>query len=100
MSEGFIACHAPGCSNQEAAVTQTKTGTFYISCHRCKLSSYAKAGSKAHASIKALIDPAPAPAAAPAAPTSSMPTQTKPESVKPAPVPAKKKQVFDLSQLV
>ena len=92
MREGFIACHAPGCQNPEAAVTETPTGTFSITCHRCRISSFAKKGTKAHAAILALIDPASNPEQKPEA-------KPVPESKTP-PTPPKKKQGFDLSQLV
>ena len=89
--EGFIKCHGLGCDNQEAAVTETANGTFSVTCHRCRLSSYAKKGTKAHAAILAVIDPTPEPTPAPAA---------KPE---PAPVPKPKEPKpragFDLSKL-
>ena len=91
MREGFIACHAPGCENPEAAVTETPTGTLSITCHRCRISSFAKKGTKAHAAILGLIDPdgtAGAPAPAAAAPAAAQPS-----------TPTKKRLAFDLSQL-
>ena len=85
MREGFIPCHAPGCSNPEAAVRETPAGTLAYSCHRCQFSGFAKKGTKSYAAILAMID----------APTDPAPVA----QAKPTPPTTKQRAGFDLAQL-
>ena len=77
---GYVACGCTGCTNTEAAVSETAAGTLSVVCHRCEFSSYAKPGTKAARLIRSAMvieDEAPAPS----------PAQIKTKASAPAPAP-------------
>lgn len=43
---GWTVCGC--CGNPESSVSETKTGTLSITCHRCEFSAFAKPRTKAH----------------------------------------------------
>ncbi len=80
MSKRFIQCRGYGCDNEEAVLSQSKAGTYYITCHRCEFSTYSKPGTPCHDRITALL-------------------ASETVEVLPKKIPVPEKQFFDLSKL-
>lgn len=95
---GEMKCLNPACSCADVPVEVTSAGTWQSRCHKCAMSTFAKAGTKWKRDMEKLVtldeteQPATPPAKAPTAAPAPAPA--------PEPIPPKRaRSVFDLANL-